>query len=107
MFDSFFVEVYHWLLMLGLLSKDLLRATEELANEKQMLIERHDEEKSRLENAAHHLEDAVEQVTRATEEKETAYLAQIDDLNTQVGIVPFIEVQFVICCYFSLSLALF
>ncbi|XP_076802613.1 uncharacterized protein LOC143446732 isoform X2 [Clavelina lepadiformis] len=63
---------------------NLLRATEELANEKQMLIERHDEEKSRLENAAHHLEDAVEQVTRATEEKETAYLAQIDDLNTQV-----------------------
>ena len=65
---------------------DLLQATEDLANEKTLLIEQHRQERDRLAETARALEEAVEKEAKAYEEKENEYLAQVEDLNSQVHI---------------------
>jgi len=49
-----------------------------------MLVELHQKERDRLEKAARQLEEAMEENARNAQERESAYVAQIEDLNSQV-----------------------
>nr|CAB3264710.1 putative leucine-rich repeat-containing protein DDB_G0290503 [Phallusia mammillata] len=64
---------------------NLLRATEELANEKQMLVEQQQKERDRLEEAARQLEQMMEEESQRAQDQEQIYLNQIEDLKTQIS----------------------
>jgi len=50
-------------------------------------MEQHQQERKRLAETAHALEEASEKEAKAYEEKENAYLTQIEDLNSQVCLI--------------------
>ena len=48
-------------------------------------MEKHEKERVRLVEAARQLEEAMEEVVKASEERENEHQVQIDDLSAQVG----------------------
>ena len=63
-----------------------MHTTEELARDKQLLIDQHEDEKDRLLSTAQTLEEGMLRSAKAMEEKESQYQSHIDDLEEQVGV---------------------
>ena len=66
-----------------------MEVTEELARDKQLLIDQHEDEKDRLLHTAQTLEEGIVSKDKAMEEKESQYQSTIDDLEEQVLIAFF------------------